>query len=106
MGKTLAELHAMLKLYEKGILKKAETPDVLAIREGKIQKEQREVGHWRRNYPSYHADLKRRKNASEASISVVMDIINKKRMVMLQSDCTPSVESMGMEVLLKAGGRS
>ncbi|GKB34293.1 retrotransposon protein, putative, ty1-copia subclass [Tanacetum coccineum] len=33
MGKTLAELHAMLKLYEKGILKKAETPTVLAIRE-------------------------------------------------------------------------
>nr|GEX40901.1 hypothetical protein [Tanacetum cinerariifolium] len=26
MGKTIAELHAMLKLYKKGILKKAETP--------------------------------------------------------------------------------
>ncbi|GKA93863.1 hypothetical protein Tco_0815849 [Tanacetum coccineum] len=34
---TLAELHAMLKLHEKGIPKKAETPVMLAIREGKIQ---------------------------------------------------------------------
>ncbi|GJV71259.1 retrotransposon protein, putative, ty1-copia subclass [Tanacetum coccineum] len=32
MGKTIAELHAMLKLYEKSILKKAEIPTVL--REG------------------------------------------------------------------------
>ncbi|GJW26831.1 hypothetical protein Tco_0040642 [Tanacetum coccineum] len=38
MGKTKAELHAMMKLYEKGISKKAENPVVLAIREGKIQK--------------------------------------------------------------------
>ncbi|GJU60883.1 hypothetical protein Tco_1238649, partial [Tanacetum coccineum] len=36
MGKTKAELLAMLKLHEKGIPKKAETPVVLAIREGKI----------------------------------------------------------------------
>ncbi|GJW80710.1 retrotransposon protein, putative, ty1-copia subclass [Tanacetum coccineum] len=41
MGKTLAELHAMLKLYEKGIPKKAETPDVLVIHEGKIQKDKK-----------------------------------------------------------------
>ncbi|GKB01356.1 hypothetical protein Tco_0829400 [Tanacetum coccineum] len=41
MGKTLAELHAMLKLHEKGILKKVETPAVLAIREGKIQKDKK-----------------------------------------------------------------
>ncbi|GJY98063.1 zinc finger, CCHC-type containing protein [Tanacetum coccineum] len=110
MGKTIAELHAMLKLHEKGIPKKAETPDVLAIREGKIQKDKKkkpqgakgkakgknklayapktkilplpkrdnltkdsichhckEVGHWRRNCPSYHAELKKRKNASVAS---------------------------------------
>ncbi|GKD32048.1 retrotransposon protein, putative, ty1-copia subclass [Tanacetum coccineum] len=38
IGKTIAELHAMLKLHEKGIPKKAETPAVLAIRGGKIQK--------------------------------------------------------------------
>ncbi|GJU38630.1 zinc finger, CCHC-type containing protein, partial [Tanacetum coccineum] len=106
MGKTLAELHAMLKIHEKGISKKAKTPVVLAIREGKIQKDKKkpqgakgkakgknklayapktkippppkrdnltkdsicyhckEVGHWRRNCPSYHAELKKIKNAS------------------------------------------
>ncbi|GKA68846.1 zinc finger, CCHC-type containing protein [Tanacetum coccineum] len=41
MGKTLAELHAMLKLFEKGIPKKAKTSAVLAIREGKIQKDKK-----------------------------------------------------------------
>ncbi|GJV66793.1 zinc finger, CCHC-type containing protein [Tanacetum coccineum] len=39
----IAELHAMLKLHEKGILKKAETPVVLAIREGKIQKDKKKL---------------------------------------------------------------
>nr|GEZ83412.1 putative retrotransposon Ty1-copia subclass protein [Tanacetum cinerariifolium] len=34
MGKTLAELHTMPKLHEKGIPKKDETPAVLAIHEG------------------------------------------------------------------------
>nr|GEW40223.1 hypothetical protein [Tanacetum cinerariifolium] len=105
MGKMLVELHVMLKLHEKGILKKAETSAVLVIREGKIQKDKKkpqgekgkekgknkiayalktkippppkrdnptkdsiyhhckEVGHWRRNYLSYHAELKKRKNA-------------------------------------------
>nr|GEZ07192.1 zinc finger, CCHC-type [Tanacetum cinerariifolium] len=41
MGKMLAKLHVMLKLLEKGILKKAETLVVLAIREGKIQKDKK-----------------------------------------------------------------
>nr|GEX69602.1 zinc finger, CCHC-type [Tanacetum cinerariifolium] len=41
MGKTLAELHAMLKLYEKGIPKKAETLSMLAILEGEIQKDKK-----------------------------------------------------------------
>ncbi|GKA51838.1 hypothetical protein Tco_0745034 [Tanacetum coccineum] len=40
-GKTLVELHAILKLHEKGIPKKAETPVVLAIREGKIHKDKK-----------------------------------------------------------------
>ncbi|GKE46314.1 hypothetical protein Tco_1477572, partial [Tanacetum coccineum] len=43
MGKTIAELRAMLKLYEKGIPKKAETLGVLAIREGKIQKDKKKL---------------------------------------------------------------
>nr|GEU96639.1 hypothetical protein [Tanacetum cinerariifolium] len=41
MGKTIANLHAMLKIHEKGIPKKAETPVVLAMREGKIQKDRK-----------------------------------------------------------------
>ncbi|GKC75966.1 retrotransposon protein, putative, ty1-copia subclass, partial [Tanacetum coccineum] len=116
MGKTIAELHAILKLHEKGISKKAVTPAVLAIREGKIQKDTKkprgangkdkgnnklaydpkpkippspkrdnlekdsvchhykEVGHWRRNCPSYQAELKKRKNASMASTSGIFTI--------------------------------
>ncbi|GKC90708.1 hypothetical protein Tco_1151357 [Tanacetum coccineum] len=38
MGKTRIELHAMLKLVDKGIPKKDATSAVLAIRGGKIQK--------------------------------------------------------------------
>nr|GEW61731.1 hypothetical protein [Tanacetum cinerariifolium] len=41
MGKTLVELHVMLKLHEKDIPKKAETHVVLAIREVKIQKDKK-----------------------------------------------------------------
>ncbi|GJT27673.1 zinc finger, CCHC-type containing protein, partial [Tanacetum coccineum] len=105
MGKTIVELHAMLKLHEKGIPKKVATPVVLAIRVGKIQKDKKkpqgakgkaklaygskpkislppkrdnlakdlichrykEVGHWRRNCPAYHAELKKKRNASMAS---------------------------------------
>nr|GEV20262.1 retrotransposon protein, putative, Ty1-copia subclass [Tanacetum cinerariifolium] len=39
--KTIAELHDMLKLTEKGLPKKAETPFVLAIKGGKIQKDKK-----------------------------------------------------------------
>ncbi|GKD22397.1 retrotransposon protein, putative, ty1-copia subclass [Tanacetum coccineum] len=38
MRKTIGELHAMLIEYEKGLLKKAETPQVMMIKDGKIQK--------------------------------------------------------------------
>ncbi|GKD40897.1 hypothetical protein Tco_1261104 [Tanacetum coccineum] len=38
MGKTIGELHAMLIEYEKGLPKKAETPQVMMIKGGKIQK--------------------------------------------------------------------
>ncbi|GJR17650.1 hypothetical protein Tco_0966177, partial [Tanacetum coccineum] len=38
MGKTIGKLHAMLIEYEKGIPKKAETPQVMMIKGGKIQK--------------------------------------------------------------------
>ncbi|GKB66002.1 retrotransposon protein, putative, ty1-copia subclass, partial [Tanacetum coccineum] len=38
MGKTIGELHAMLIEHEKGLPKKAETPQVMMIKGGKIQK--------------------------------------------------------------------
>ncbi|GKA92558.1 retrotransposon protein, putative, ty1-copia subclass [Tanacetum coccineum] len=38
MGKTIDELHAMLIEYEKGLPKKAEIPQVMMIKGGKIQK--------------------------------------------------------------------
>ncbi|GJS21214.1 retrotransposon protein, putative, ty1-copia subclass [Tanacetum coccineum] len=38
MGKTVGELHVMLIEYEKGLPKKAETPQVMMIKGGKIQK--------------------------------------------------------------------
>ncbi|GJY16778.1 hypothetical protein Tco_0387200 [Tanacetum coccineum] len=38
MGKTIGELHAMLIEYEKGLPKKADTPQVMMIKGGKIQK--------------------------------------------------------------------
>ncbi|GJT66072.1 retrotransposon protein, putative, ty1-copia subclass [Tanacetum coccineum] len=34
----------------------------------------KEVGHWRRNFPSYHAELMKRKNASKASTSSIFTI--------------------------------
>ncbi|GJU32228.1 hypothetical protein Tco_1175817 [Tanacetum coccineum] len=43
MGKSIVELHAMLKLHKKGIPKKTETPVVLAIREG--LRESRKLKH-------------------------------------------------------------
>nr|GEW08754.1 hypothetical protein [Tanacetum cinerariifolium] len=64
IGKTIAKLHAILKLYEKGIPKKVETPTVLAIREG----------HSKRNCLSYHDELKKRKNANVASTSGIFNI--------------------------------
>ncbi|GKA63362.1 hypothetical protein Tco_0762968 [Tanacetum coccineum] len=41
MRKMIVELHDMLKLHEKGILKKVETPVVFAIRGGRIQKDKK-----------------------------------------------------------------
>ncbi|GKF50933.1 zinc finger, CCHC-type containing protein, partial [Tanacetum coccineum] len=38
MGKTVGELHAMIIEYEKGLPKKAEIPQVMMIKGGKIQK--------------------------------------------------------------------
>ncbi|GKC61427.1 retrotransposon protein, putative, ty1-copia subclass, partial [Tanacetum coccineum] len=84
MGKTIAELHAMLKLHEKGAKGKDKGKNNLAYapkpkippppkRENpardSVCHHYKEVGHWRRKCPSYQAKLKRRKNSSMASTS-------------------------------------
>ncbi|GJU99467.1 zinc finger, CCHC-type containing protein [Tanacetum coccineum] len=84
----IVELHVMLKLHEKGVPKKAETPVVLAIREAQdppphkrdnLAKDSichhcKEVGHWKRNCPSYQDELKKRKNVSIASTLSIFTI--------------------------------
>ncbi|GJT58563.1 retrotransposon protein, putative, ty1-copia subclass [Tanacetum coccineum] len=84
MGKTIGEIHAMLIEYEKGLPKKAETPQVMMIKSGKIQKANKkslnakgktkddachhckEVGHWKRNSLCYLAELQKKREASSA----------------------------------------
>nr|GFC12576.1 hypothetical protein [Tanacetum cinerariifolium] len=54
LGKTINELHAMLKLHEQ-TLTKNNPPALHVIR----------AGHWKRNYPRYLAELlKKKKNAA------------------------------------------
>ncbi|GJW64657.1 retrotransposon protein, putative, ty1-copia subclass [Tanacetum coccineum] len=61
MGKTISELHALLIEYDKGLPKKAATPQVLAIQ-----------GHWKRNCPVYLTKLiKKKKQVGTASSSVI-----------------------------------
>nr|GEU34729.1 retrotransposon protein, putative, Ty1-copia subclass [Tanacetum cinerariifolium] len=82
MGKTLAELHAMLKLNKKGAKGKAKGKNKLAyapktkilppLKRDNPTKESichhcKEVGQWRRNCLSYHVELKKRKNANVSS---------------------------------------
>ncbi|GJR63154.1 zinc finger, CCHC-type containing protein [Tanacetum coccineum] len=82
MGKTIAELHVMLKLYKKGIPKKAETLDPKIPLPPKREHPKKdfvchhckEVGHWKRNCQSYQAELKKRKSASIASTSGIFTI--------------------------------
>ncbi|GKC49895.1 zinc finger, CCHC-type containing protein [Tanacetum coccineum] len=45
MGKTVAELHAMLKLHEQTLLPKEVSPALHVIRAGKIQKNQKKKSH-------------------------------------------------------------
>nr|GEZ44513.1 hypothetical protein [Tanacetum cinerariifolium] len=57
LGKTINELHAMLKLHEK-TLSKNNAPALHAIR----------AGHWKRNCPQYLAELlKKKKNATSGA---------------------------------------
>ncbi|GKD06054.1 hypothetical protein Tco_1181028, partial [Tanacetum coccineum] len=89
MGKTIAKLHAMLKLHEKGAKGKDKGKKKLAYApkpkiplppkrdnpaKDPVYHHYKEVGHWRRNFPSYQAKLKKRKNASVASTSGIFTI--------------------------------
>nr|GEY83684.1 hypothetical protein [Tanacetum cinerariifolium] len=72
MGKTVNKLHAMLKLHEQ-TLPKSNAPALHAIRADKVQKDSichecGEIGHWKRNYPQYLAELlKKKKNAASGA---------------------------------------
>ncbi|GJY69844.1 putative RNA-directed DNA polymerase [Tanacetum coccineum] len=97
MGKTIGEIHAMLIEYKKGLPKKAETPQVMMIKSGKIQKANKkslnakgknkvkgkgkcnipyfQVGQCKRNCPAYLAELiKKKKQVGTASSSDVFII--------------------------------
>ncbi|GJS80738.1 zinc finger, CCHC-type containing protein [Tanacetum coccineum] len=86
MGKTVNELHAMLKLHENTLPKKDVNPALHAIRAGRVQKNQKinrtkllrgvmdaichqcdEIGHWRRNCPVYLAELMKKKKLSQGA---------------------------------------
>ncbi|GKA42047.1 retrotransposon protein, putative, ty1-copia subclass [Tanacetum coccineum] len=59
MGRTINELHAMLKLHEQ-TLPKNNVPALHAIRAGKIW-------HWKRNFPQYLAELLKNKKLSQGA---------------------------------------
>nr|GEY49834.1 retrovirus-related Pol polyprotein from transposon TNT 1-94 [Tanacetum cinerariifolium] len=75
MEKTIGELHAMLMGYEKGLPKKAETPQVMMIKGEHPTKDDichhcKEVGYWKRNCPVYLTELlKKKKQVGFASFS-------------------------------------
>ncbi|GKB86541.1 zinc finger, CCHC-type containing protein [Tanacetum coccineum] len=97
LGKTVNELHAMLKLHEETLPKKVVAPALHAIRVGKPSYAPKpknppppkkdnlakdaichhcgEVGHWRRNCPTYLIDLLKKKQLSKgASTSGIFTI--------------------------------
>ncbi|GKA11038.1 zinc finger, CCHC-type containing protein, partial [Tanacetum coccineum] len=69
MGKTVNELHVMLKLHEETLPKKVAAPALHAIRAGKdtILSSLGEVGHWRRNCPTYLTELLKKKNLAQGA---------------------------------------
>ncbi|GJU93165.1 retrotransposon protein, putative, ty1-copia subclass [Tanacetum coccineum] len=89
MGKTVTELHAMLKLHEQTPPKKVVAPALYAIRAGKILPPPKkdnpakdtichqcgDVGHCKRNYPQYLTELLKNKKISQgASTSSIFTI--------------------------------
>ncbi|GJS20494.1 retrotransposon protein, putative, ty1-copia subclass [Tanacetum coccineum] len=81
MGKTVNELHAMLKLHEETLPKKVDAPTLHAIRAGKNPPPTKkdnpvkdaichhcgEVGHWRRNCPTYLTELLKKKHLAQGA---------------------------------------
>ncbi|GJV15014.1 retrotransposon protein, putative, ty1-copia subclass [Tanacetum coccineum] len=75
MGKTIGELHALLIEYEKGLPKKATTPQHPA--KDDTCHHYKEVGHWKRNCPAYLVELiKKKKQVGTASSSSARRILN------------------------------
>ncbi|GJX38770.1 retrotransposon protein, putative, ty1-copia subclass [Tanacetum coccineum] len=100
MGKTIGELHAMLIEYEKGLPKKAETPQDKQVYIPKPKNPKpsakehpakddtchhcKEVGHWKRNCPVYLAELLKKKkqvgsaSSSESATRILNMVLTKK----------------------------
>nr|GEY48215.1 hypothetical protein [Tanacetum cinerariifolium] len=81
MGKSVNELHDMLKLHEETLPKKDANPALYAIRAGSTPPPPREdnpakdaichqcgeVGHWRKNCPTYLVELMKKKKLSQGA---------------------------------------
>ncbi|GJV91276.1 zinc finger, CCHC-type containing protein [Tanacetum coccineum] len=118
MGKTIAELHAMLKLHEKGIPKKAETPIVFSIHKPKIppppKREHpakdsvchhyKKVGHWKRNCPSYQAELKKSKSDSNCGTHIYNTLQGLRESRKLKHGALSLYMGNGMRVAVEAIG--
>nr|GEV46267.1 hypothetical protein [Tanacetum cinerariifolium] len=106
MGKTIAQLHTMLILHEKSIPKKAETRALLDIQEAKdsVSHNCKEVGHWRRNCPSYQVELKKGKNTSVASTSGSRKLKHEALSLYIGSGMPSVVEAIGsFDLVLPSG---
>ncbi|GJT02797.1 hypothetical protein Tco_0823966 [Tanacetum coccineum] len=74
IGNMIGELHTLLVEYEKGLPKKAATPQVIAIQEHPAKDDAchhcKVVGHYKRNYLAYLVELiKKKKKVGTASSS-------------------------------------
>ncbi|GJZ07336.1 retrotransposon protein, putative, ty1-copia subclass [Tanacetum coccineum] len=122
MGKTVNELHDMLKLHEETLPKKVDAPALHAIRTGKPSYAPKpknlpppkknnpakdvichycgEVGHWRRNCPTYLTELLKKKQLAQgaSTLGSAGKHISKKRIKKLQHDRlfnSTDIESLG-----------
>nr|GEX70821.1 hypothetical protein [Tanacetum cinerariifolium] len=95
MGKTIGKLHALLIEYEKGLSKKAATPQVMVIQGGRIQKPNKKslnakakVGNSIRNCPAYLAELiKKKKQVCTTSSSDMFLVYGGNPEAELRVDC-------------------